>query len=143
MQAKQETTRESDASPLTLTVSVVSSISLVSAEAWDLCALEAAGPESVNPFVAHAFLSSLEDSKSAVAVSAQTLAKKPAIFGRCVLFSWFQICLKSFTLDSSDNMEVCGFGRRRVGCRSTSSHGTHQMKSSGLCRCTSKGEPCH
>jgi predicted N-acyltransferase len=52
-------------------VSVVSSISLVSAEAWDLCALEAAGPESVNPFVSHAFLSSLEDSKSAVAVSSQ------------------------------------------------------------------------
>ncbi|KAG0590537.1 hypothetical protein M758_1G114000 [Ceratodon purpureus] len=66
-QAKQETARESDASPLTLTVSVVSSISLVSAEAWDLCALEAAGPEAVNPFVSHAFLSSLEDSKSAVA----------------------------------------------------------------------------
>ena len=65
---KQETSVVEETSPLTLTVSVVSSISLVPAAAWDLCALEAAGEESANPFVCHAFLSSLEDSKSAVPV---------------------------------------------------------------------------
>ena len=66
---KEETSSSVDEiSPLTLTVSVVSSISLAPAAAWDLCALEAAGEESANPFVCHAFLSSLEDSKSAVPV---------------------------------------------------------------------------
>eukprot|EP00249_Psilotum_nudum_P017646 c26426_g1_i1 orf=1762-3177(+) len=49
-----------------ITVSVVSSISIISAKEWDLCAVESTGPDSVNPFVTHAFLSSLEDSGCAV-----------------------------------------------------------------------------
>lgn len=53
----------------TITVSVVSSIALVPEEDWDACAIDAAGPESVNPFVSHAFLLSLEESKSAAPVS--------------------------------------------------------------------------
>ncbi|KAH9565984.1 hypothetical protein CY35_04G108000 [Sphagnum magellanicum] len=52
--------------PLTLTVSVISSISQIPADHWDACALDSTGPESANPFITHAFLSSLEDSKSAV-----------------------------------------------------------------------------
>ncbi|XP_019174370.1 PREDICTED: uncharacterized protein LOC109169916 isoform X1 [Ipomoea nil] len=47
-------------------VSVVSSISEVSPEEWDACSLDATGPEQFNPFLTHAFLSSLEESGSAV-----------------------------------------------------------------------------
>ncbi|XP_002965170.2 uncharacterized protein LOC9659961 [Selaginella moellendorffii] len=50
----------------TITVSLVSTISTIPADDWDACALDAAGGV-LNPFVTHAFLSCLEDSKSAVA----------------------------------------------------------------------------
>eukprot|EP00250_Pteridium_aquilinum_P009199 c18508_g1_i1 orf=101-1525(+) len=50
-----------------IVVSVVSSMSLIPEEDWDLCATEASGVDSLNPFVLHAFLSSLEDSRSATA----------------------------------------------------------------------------
>jgi hypothetical protein len=59
--------------PLTLTVSVISSISQIPADHWDACALDSTGPESANPFITHAFLSSLEDSKSALPVSSHPL----------------------------------------------------------------------
>ncbi|CAM6083857.1 unnamed protein product [Calypogeia fissa] len=49
----------------TITVSVVSSLSLIPEKEWDACASDAAGPDSANPFVSHAFLLSLEESKSA------------------------------------------------------------------------------
>ncbi|KAL7119713.1 hypothetical protein ACP275_02G079300 [Erythranthe tilingii] len=49
-----------------LSVQVVSSISEVSADEWDACSLDAAGPDKFNPFLTHGFLSSLEDSGSAV-----------------------------------------------------------------------------
>ncbi|GAQ82524.1 hypothetical protein KFL_001140120 [Klebsormidium nitens] len=51
---------------LNLTVSVITDISKVSPEDWDACALEAAGEGARNPFLSHAFLLSLEESKSAV-----------------------------------------------------------------------------
>ncbi|BBN04168.1 uncharacterized protein MPTK1_3g02300 [Marchantia polymorpha subsp. ruderalis] len=57
---------ESNAADLsTITVSVISSISRVSAEEWDSCATDASGVEAINPFVLHDFLLSLEESKSA------------------------------------------------------------------------------
>lgn len=49
-------------------LSVVSSISDVPANQWDACAIDATGPEKFNPFISHAFLSSLEESRSAVKV---------------------------------------------------------------------------
>ncbi|CAH9139704.1 unnamed protein product [Cuscuta epithymum] len=49
-----------------ITVSVVSSISEVSSEQWNACNLDATGPQQFNPFLSHAFLSSLEESGSAV-----------------------------------------------------------------------------
>ncbi|XP_028804033.1 uncharacterized protein LOC114759107 isoform X1 [Neltuma alba] len=54
------------AQPKTITVSVVSSISEVASSEWDACALDATGTEKFNPFLTHGFLSSLEDSGSAV-----------------------------------------------------------------------------
>lgn len=50
----------------TVRVSVLSSISDVSAKEWDACAVDATGPNSFNPFLSHAFLSALEHSASAV-----------------------------------------------------------------------------
>ncbi|XP_057417449.1 uncharacterized protein LOC130711746 [Lotus japonicus] len=49
-----------------ITVSFVSSISEVPATQWDACALDATGPEKFNPFLSHAFFSTLEDSGCAV-----------------------------------------------------------------------------
>ncbi|GAA0140497.1 hypothetical protein LIER_01829 [Lithospermum erythrorhizon] len=49
-----------------ISVSVISSISEVSSTDWDACSLDAAGLENFNPFLSHSFLSSLEDSGSAV-----------------------------------------------------------------------------
>ncbi|KAK6159675.1 hypothetical protein DH2020_003056 [Rehmannia glutinosa] len=49
-----------------LSVCVVSSISEVSADEWDACSLDAAGPEKYNPFLTHGFLSSLEESGCAM-----------------------------------------------------------------------------
>ncbi|KAK9286561.1 hypothetical protein L1049_014960 [Liquidambar formosana] len=49
-----------------VSLSVVSSISDISSNDWDACALDATGPEKFNPFLTHGFLSSLEESGSAV-----------------------------------------------------------------------------
>ncbi|KAI4298907.1 hypothetical protein L6164_032420 [Bauhinia variegata] len=54
------------AQPKLITVSVVSSISEIASSEWDACSLDATGAEKFNPFLTHAFLSSLEDSGSAV-----------------------------------------------------------------------------
>ncbi|KAI4367056.1 hypothetical protein MLD38_022837 [Melastoma candidum] len=53
-------------SPAKFSVSMVSSISEIPPQEWDACALEASGPEKFNPFLSHGFLSSLEESRSAV-----------------------------------------------------------------------------
>ncbi|KAJ0561291.1 putative peptidogalycan biosysnthesis/recognition, acyl-CoA N-acyltransferase [Helianthus annuus] len=50
----------------TVTVSVVSSILEVPSSGWDACCLDTTGPEQFNPFLSHGFLSSLEESGSAV-----------------------------------------------------------------------------
>lgn len=47
---------------------MVSSISEVSPDKWDSCSLDAIGPQQFNPFLSHGFLSSLEESGSAVEV---------------------------------------------------------------------------
>ncbi|KAI9178241.1 hypothetical protein LWI28_024258 [Acer negundo] len=47
-------------------LSVVSSILEVSSDDWDACAIDATGHEKFNPFLTHGFLSSLEESGSAV-----------------------------------------------------------------------------
>ncbi|XP_077224316.1 acyl-CoA isoform X2 [Tasmannia lanceolata] len=52
--------------PQKIFLSVVSSISEISPQDWDACALDASGLEKLNPFVTHAFLSSLEESGCAV-----------------------------------------------------------------------------
>ncbi|KAJ4966644.1 hypothetical protein NE237_018493 [Protea cynaroides] len=52
--------------PQKISLSVVSSISEVSSDDWDACALDATGPEKLNPFLTHGFLSSLEESGCAV-----------------------------------------------------------------------------
>ncbi|KAI5658155.1 hypothetical protein M9H77_26948 [Catharanthus roseus] len=49
-----------------ISVSVVSSISEVSASDWDECCHDASGSKQFNPFITHGFLSSLEESCSAV-----------------------------------------------------------------------------
>ncbi|XP_024968593.1 uncharacterized protein LOC112508042 [Cynara cardunculus var. scolymus] len=49
-----------------ISVSVVSSILEVPSGDWDECSLDATGPEQFNPFLSHGFLSSLEESGSAV-----------------------------------------------------------------------------
>lgn len=49
-----------------LSVRVVSSILEIPPHEWDACSLDAAGPEKFNPFLAHGFLSSLEESDCAV-----------------------------------------------------------------------------
>lgn len=51
-----------------ISVSVVSSISEVPANEWDECCFDASGSEQFNPFITHGFLSSLEESRSAVKV---------------------------------------------------------------------------
>lgn len=55
-----------DVKPKVVSLSVLSSISDVSSEDWDACTLDAAGLEKFNPFLTHGFLSSLEESGSAV-----------------------------------------------------------------------------
>ncbi|KAF4403616.1 hypothetical protein G4B88_002469 [Cannabis sativa] len=57
---------ESEGKPKVLSISVLSSISDVSPGVWDACTVDATGPEKFNPFLTHAFLSSLEESGSAV-----------------------------------------------------------------------------
>ncbi|KAG2704287.1 hypothetical protein I3760_06G177500 [Carya illinoinensis] len=55
--------------PKKISLSVVSSILEVSANDWDACTLDATSPEKYNPFLTHAFLSSLEESGCAVKVT--------------------------------------------------------------------------
>ncbi|KAH9684711.1 Acyl-CoA [Citrus sinensis] len=57
---------ENDGGPKKICLSVISSISEVSANDWDTCALDATGPEKFNPFLTHGFLSSLEETGCAV-----------------------------------------------------------------------------
>lgn len=52
-----------------ISVSIVSAISEVSSSDWDTCSLDTSGPEEFNPFLTHGFLSSLEESGSAIKVS--------------------------------------------------------------------------
>ncbi|GAV64919.1 LOW QUALITY PROTEIN: DUF482 domain-containing protein, partial [Cephalotus follicularis] len=52
--------------PRKISLSVVSSILEVSPDDWNVCALDAMGPKKFNPFLTHEFLSSLEESGSAV-----------------------------------------------------------------------------
>ncbi|CAK7357195.1 unnamed protein product [Dovyalis caffra] len=49
-----------------ISLSIISSISEVSSDGWDACSLDATGPDKFNPFLTHDFLSSLEESGSAV-----------------------------------------------------------------------------
>lgn len=65
-QPSTEEGEKADASMSSITVSVVSSISSIPSEDWDVCAMEAAGANSLNPFLMHGFLSCLEDSCSAI-----------------------------------------------------------------------------
>ncbi|KAK1262968.1 hypothetical protein QJS04_geneDACA016274 [Acorus gramineus] len=51
-----------DLRPQKVTVSVVSSILDVPPKDWDECAVDASGLQNFNPFLSHAFLSSLEES---------------------------------------------------------------------------------
>lgn len=55
--------------PQEISISVVSSISVISSKDWDACCVDSTGPERFNPLITHAFLSSLEESGSAVKVS--------------------------------------------------------------------------
>jgi predicted N-acyltransferase len=57
---------EDGAKPREVSISVASSIMDIPAADWDACACDPAGPEEFNPFLTHAFLSSLEESGSAV-----------------------------------------------------------------------------
>ncbi|KAJ4846924.1 hypothetical protein Tsubulata_010323 [Turnera subulata] len=52
--------------PQKVSISIVSSINEVPSDEWDACNLDATTPQKFNPFLSHAFLSSLEDSGSAV-----------------------------------------------------------------------------
>ncbi|KAF6142197.1 hypothetical protein GIB67_037115 [Kingdonia uniflora] len=55
-----------EVNPRRVTLSVISSIFEVSPSEWDACAVDATGYEKRNPFLMHGFLSSLEESGSAV-----------------------------------------------------------------------------
>ncbi|CAM8965274.1 unnamed protein product [Rhodiola kirilowii] len=52
--------------PKKIYIKVASSILDVASKEWDACAIDATGLESFNPFITHGFLSSLEESGSAV-----------------------------------------------------------------------------
>ncbi|XP_057469835.1 uncharacterized protein LOC130758870 [Actinidia eriantha] len=56
----------SSGKPQKILVSAVSSISEVRSDEWDACNLDSTGPKKFNPFLTHGFLSSLEESGSAV-----------------------------------------------------------------------------
>ncbi|KAK9110898.1 hypothetical protein Scep_018417 [Stephania cephalantha] len=58
--------KEDKSKPRKISLSVISSISEVSSEGWDACAADGTGAERLNPFITHGFLSSLEESTSAV-----------------------------------------------------------------------------
>ncbi|XP_020111961.1 uncharacterized protein LOC109726641 isoform X1 [Ananas comosus] len=52
--------------PQKISVLVVSSISEIPSKDWDACAIDSTGREKFNPFLSHAFLSSLEESGCSV-----------------------------------------------------------------------------
>ncbi|KAK4802762.1 hypothetical protein SAY86_000965 [Trapa natans] len=52
--------------PAKISLSLISSLSDVSSNDWDACALDATGPARSNPFLSHGFLSSLEEAGCAV-----------------------------------------------------------------------------
>ncbi|XP_064978801.1 uncharacterized protein LOC135620092 isoform X4 [Musa acuminata AAA Group] len=62
-----------DKTPREISLSVVSSISDISSNDWDACATDATSPEKFNPFISHAFLSSLEESRSAIKLRISSL----------------------------------------------------------------------
>uniref|UniRef100_A0A0D9W3Y5 Pentatricopeptide repeat-containing protein n=1 Tax=Leersia perrieri TaxID=77586 RepID=A0A0D9W3Y5_9ORYZ len=57
---------EVNTKPREVSVAVVSSIMDIPSADWDACAVDSADPDKFNPFRTHAFLSSLEESGSAV-----------------------------------------------------------------------------
>uniref|UniRef100_A0A0E0H191 BioF2-like acetyltransferase domain-containing protein n=3 Tax=Oryza nivara TaxID=4536 RepID=A0A0E0H191_ORYNI len=57
---------EADTKPREVSVAVVSSIMDIPSADWDACAVDSVDPDNFNPFLTHAFLSSLEESGSAV-----------------------------------------------------------------------------
>ncbi|XP_074309259.1 uncharacterized protein LOC141643837 [Silene latifolia] len=52
--------------PKKVSLTVIPSISDVPSDVWDACALDAVGADKFNPFLTHAFLSSLEESNCSV-----------------------------------------------------------------------------
>ncbi|XP_068648807.1 uncharacterized protein [Aristolochia californica] len=56
----------SEIEPKKIFISVVPSVCDVSPKDWDACAVDSTSPEKLNPFLTHAFLSSLEESGCAV-----------------------------------------------------------------------------
>ncbi|XP_057530120.1 uncharacterized protein LOC130808681 [Amaranthus tricolor] len=58
-----ERTQTDSLLPKKVSLSVVPSISEVSSEEWDACAIDTNGPDKLNPFLSHGFLSSLEESR--------------------------------------------------------------------------------
>lgn len=77
--------------PKTMSLSVISSISDVSPDEWDSCNLDSTGPEKYNPFLSHSFLSSLEESGSAVKVGSLLL--------KCNASPSFQVCFQESYVD--------------------------------------------
>lgn len=71
----------------TVSVSVVSSILDVPSSGWDACCLDATGPQHFNPFLSHGFLSSLEESGSAIKV-------------RNIIIIFTQICISLYMIAS-------------------------------------------
>lgn len=67
IQSVTEEAEKENAGGSAIVVSVVSSISSIPVDDWDTCVFESSGVDSLNPFLLHSFLSSLEDSQSAVA----------------------------------------------------------------------------
>ncbi|KAF7009302.1 hypothetical protein CFC21_023856 [Triticum aestivum] len=64
---------EVDMKPREVSISVVSSIMDIPPAEWDACAVDSVEPEKFNPFLTHAFLSSLEESGSAVKLNVSSL----------------------------------------------------------------------
>ncbi|GFZ09545.1 hypothetical protein Acr_21g0001440 [Actinidia rufa] len=69
----------SSGKPQKILVSAVSSISEVRSDEWDACNLDSTGPKKFNPFLTHGFLSSLEESGSAVKVSCYRFSTIPKL----------------------------------------------------------------
>ncbi|XP_020519078.1 uncharacterized protein LOC18427750 isoform X2 [Amborella trichopoda] len=61
-----EVTSDNELKSHRISLSVASSITDISSEQWDACAMDATGVEKLNPFLTHAFLSSLEETGCAV-----------------------------------------------------------------------------